>query len=71
MEVIQRTLENGLTVYLSPNKEEPRFYAEIITRAEVSMILTPTQDLLIILSICCSKELNPSAPLILKKKNHS
>ena len=33
MEVIQRTLENGLTVYLSPNKEEPRFYAEIITRA--------------------------------------
>ena len=33
MEVIQRTLENGLTVYLSPNNEEPRFYAEIITRA--------------------------------------
>ena len=33
MEVIQKTLENGLTVYLSPNQEEPRFYAEIITRA--------------------------------------
>ncbi len=26
-------LDNGLTVYLSPNPEEPRFYAEIITRA--------------------------------------
>ncbi len=25
-------LDNGLTVYLSPNHEEPRFYAEIITR---------------------------------------
>ena len=33
MEVIQKTLKNGLTVYLSPNNEEPRFYAEIITRA--------------------------------------
>ena len=33
MEVIQKTLQNGLTVYLSPNTEEPRFYAEIITRA--------------------------------------
>jgi len=33
MQVIKRILENGLTVYLSPNKEEPRFYAEIITRA--------------------------------------
>jgi predicted Zn-dependent peptidase len=33
MEVIEKTLENGLTVYLSPNQEEPRFYAEIITRA--------------------------------------
>ena len=33
MEVIEKTLENGLTVYLSPNHEEPRFYAEIITRA--------------------------------------
>ena len=33
MEVIQRTLKNGLTIYLSPNMEEPRFYAEIITRA--------------------------------------
>ena len=33
MQVIKRTLENGLTVYLSPNHEEPRFYAEIITRA--------------------------------------
>ena len=26
-------LDNGLTVYLSPNHEESRFYAEIITRA--------------------------------------
>ena len=34
----QATLENGLTVYLSPNHEEPRFYAEIITRAEANMI---------------------------------
>ena len=33
MEVIEKTLENGLTIYLSPNHEEPRFYAEIITRA--------------------------------------
>jgi len=33
MQVIEHTLENGLTVYLSPNHEEPRFYAEIITRA--------------------------------------
>ena len=33
MQVIKRTLDNGLTVYLSPNNEEPRFYAEIITRA--------------------------------------
>ena len=33
MQVIKHTLENGLTVYLSPNHEEPRFYAEIITRA--------------------------------------
>ena len=33
MQVIQKTLDNGLTVYLSPNREEPRFYAEIITRA--------------------------------------
>ena len=33
MQVIKRTLDNGLTVYLSPNHEEPRFYAEIITRA--------------------------------------
>ena len=33
MEVVQKTLENGLTIYLSPNQEEPRFYAEIITRA--------------------------------------
>jgi predicted Zn-dependent peptidase len=33
MEVVQKTLDNGLTIYLSPNQEEPRFYAEIITRA--------------------------------------
>ena len=33
MEVIEKTLKNGLTIYLSPNHEEPRFYAEIITRA--------------------------------------
>ena len=33
MEVIEKTLENGLTIFLSPNQEEPRFYAEIITRA--------------------------------------
>ncbi|MDA8991053.1 insulinase family protein [Opitutales bacterium] len=33
MEVIQKTLSNGLTIYISPNTEEPRFYAEIITRA--------------------------------------
>jgi predicted Zn-dependent peptidase len=33
MDVIEKTLENGLTIYLSPNQEEPRFYAEIITRA--------------------------------------
>ena len=33
MQVLQKTLDNGLTVYLSPNSEEPRFYAEIITRA--------------------------------------
>jgi predicted Zn-dependent peptidase len=33
MEVIEKTLDNGLTIYLSPNQEEPRFYAEIITRA--------------------------------------
>ena len=33
MQVLQKTLDNGLTVYLSPNAEEPRFYAEIITRA--------------------------------------
>ena len=33
MEVIEKTLENGLKVYLSPNREEPRFYAEIVTRA--------------------------------------
>lgn len=28
-----KTLDNGLTVLLSPNPEEPRFYAEIVTRA--------------------------------------
>ena len=33
MQVITHTLKNGLTVYLSPNHETPRFYAEIITRA--------------------------------------
>ncbi len=33
MNVISHKLENGLTVLLSPNPEEPRFYAEIITRA--------------------------------------
>ena len=33
MQVLQKNLENGLTVYLSPNSEEPRFYAEIVTRA--------------------------------------
>jgi len=33
MQVLQKTLDNGLTVYLSPNAEEPRFYAEIVTRA--------------------------------------
>ena len=33
MKVIKKTLNNGLTVLLSPNPEEPRFYAEIVTRA--------------------------------------
>ena len=33
MQVIKHTLSNGLTVYLSPNHETPRFYAEIVTRA--------------------------------------
>ena len=33
MQVLQKTLDNGLTIYLSPNSEEPRFYAEIVTRA--------------------------------------
>ena len=33
MEVFERTLTNGLKIYLSPNSEEPRFYAEIVTRA--------------------------------------
>ena len=33
MQVLLKTLDNGLTVYLSPNSEEPRFYAEIVTRA--------------------------------------
>ena len=33
MQVIKHTLDNGLTVFLSPNHETPRFYAEIITRA--------------------------------------
>ena len=33
MHVIKHTLDNGLTVFLSPNHETPRFYAEIITRA--------------------------------------
>ena len=33
MQVFEHKLTNGLTVYLSPNKEEPRFYAEIVTRA--------------------------------------
>ena len=33
MQVIQHTLANGLTLLLSPNSEEPRFYAEIVTRA--------------------------------------
>ena len=33
MQVITHTLKNGLTVYLSPNHETPRFYAEIVTRA--------------------------------------
>ena len=33
MQVHEFRLENGLTVYISPNHEEPRFYAEIITRA--------------------------------------
>ncbi len=33
MEVIRKTLDNGLTILLSPNSEEPRFYAEIVTRA--------------------------------------
>ena len=33
MQVLQKTLDNGLTVYLSPNAEEPRFHAEIVTRA--------------------------------------
>lgn len=33
MQVLQKTLDNGLSVYISPNSEEPRFYAEIVTRA--------------------------------------
>ena len=33
MQVIKHNLDNGLTVFLSPNHETPRFYAEIITRA--------------------------------------
>jgi predicted Zn-dependent peptidase len=33
MQVHTYKLDNGLTVYISPNHEEPRFYAEIITRA--------------------------------------
>ncbi len=33
MQVLQKTLPNGLTVYLSPNAEEPRFNAEIVVRA--------------------------------------
>ena len=33
MQVIKHTSSNGLTVYLSPNHETPRFYAEIVTRA--------------------------------------
>lgn len=33
MQVKVYQLENGLTVYLSPNHEEPRFYAEIVVRA--------------------------------------
>lgn len=33
MEVYEKTLKNGLTVMISPNREEPRFYAEIVTRA--------------------------------------
>ena len=33
MEVIRKTLDNGLTIQHSPNSEEPRFYAEIVTRA--------------------------------------
>jgi len=33
MQVLHKTLDNGLTVYISPNSEEPRFYAEIVTRA--------------------------------------
>lgn len=33
MQVIHRKLDNGLSVYLSPNPEQPRFHAEIVTRA--------------------------------------
>ena len=33
MQVVEHRLANGLTILLSPNKEEPRFYAEIVTRA--------------------------------------
>ena len=45
MQVLQKTLKNGLTVYLSPNAEEPRFNAEIVVRAGANTILKPTQDL--------------------------
>ena len=33
MQVHTYKLDNVLTVYISPNSEEPRLYAEIITRA--------------------------------------
>ena len=62
MQVIKRTLDNGLTVYLSPNHEEPRFYAEIITRAEANMIPPPTPVWPITSNICFSKELRLSEP---------
>ena len=69
MEVIEKTLENGLTIYLSPNQEEPRFYAEIITRAGSKHDPATNTDLLITLNTYFSRGPNRLVRSILKKKN--
>ena len=69
MLVLERKLENGLTVLLSPNSEEPRFYAEIITRAGSKHDPSSNTGLAHYLEHLLFKGTQNLEPLILRRKN--